>query len=73
MPAWLTTTLLALLLALLSYKLVLRGMVTYWQETQDIAEAKAAAIGEVRPPHRQCLLLSCLALCHHMSQVAIHF
>ena len=42
MPAWLTTTLLATLLTLLSYKLVTRGIATYRQESRDIAAATAA-------------------------------
>ena len=41
MPAWLTTTLLALLLTLLSYKLVIRGIATFTVESRDIAEARA--------------------------------
>lgn len=47
MPAWLTTTLLALLLTLLSYKLVIRGMATFVKESRDIAEARATIEEEV--------------------------
>lgn len=49
MPAWITTTLLAALLTLLSYKLVIRGLATYRQESRDIAAATAAQ-GEVLFP-----------------------
>ena len=37
MPAWLTTVLLAALLTLLSYKLSVRGVATFKQESKDIA------------------------------------
>ena len=43
MPAWLTTVLLAALLTLLSYKLAVRGVATYKQESKDIAAAQHEA------------------------------
>ena len=43
MPAWITTTLLALLLTLLSYKLLKRGASTYRQESRNFQAAAAAA------------------------------
>ena len=42
MPGWLTTVLLALLLSLLSYKLAVRGVKTWKQESKDIAATHAA-------------------------------
>jgi len=42
MPGWLTTVLLALLLTLLSYKLAVRGVKTFRQESKDIAATHAA-------------------------------
>ena len=42
MPGWLTTVLLALLLSLLSYKLAVRGIITFKQESKDIAATHAA-------------------------------
>ena len=42
MPGWLTTVLLAALLSLLSYKLAVRGVATFKQESKDIAATHAA-------------------------------
>ena len=49
MPGWLTTVLLALLLSLLSYKLAVRGVATFKQESKDIAATHAAQEQACRP------------------------